>query len=636
MSNKLITDLSRVFDYRYVDENEYNFKLISDMLTDFNFSLEYHRNKEVFAHDGEQIKYEHLNVTSSVSDFLTYLNGRFSNMVLGHNGDGINEVKDARVDNTGYGHKTLQDRLYHDYSTLDAFTKKVEKAVDEHYKEYRATEYRFEPKEQEPEFITDLSPYTNAVMQSFWVDPRTKIIYMTQARPGNHYMLSRLKPNGQFIDRLLVKNGGHGTHNAYRYIGNELWIYSAVLDANNNNKFVRFKYRSGEMTYGNEMQDVMPNVFNDRYTSAIYNPIENLMVFRREYKTSEQQAKNALNFVEVRSADDIDKGIDKVLYQMDIPMEYTSDTQPMQGITYDAGILYWYTGDSNTANPNYLQGFDIKTKELLFKRRIDIGGVNNNFKGDFQEAEGLDMYYDLETGRKALLIGVTIGPGNNRHHSIFSIGQRGVNQFLKNIAPQVSMTDSGGRVKPLPVQNPAYLSDITEVGHYYIYTQDTQNALDFPLPKAFRDAGWFFDVLPGHYNGALRQVLTRNSTGRNMLKFERVIDIFNKKNNGSWNFNPQSAGYWEHIPKSITKLSDLKIVGLDFYITTEESNRFTDFPKDFKGIAGWILEVKSNTPGNTTQVLRRNNFPSVHQFLVRNFGTGGVGKWSLFEGKVVE
>ncbi len=81
---------------------------------------------------------------------------------------------------------------------------------------------------------------------------------------------------------------------------------------------------------------------------------------------------------------------------------------------------------------------------------------------------------------------------------------------------------------------------------------------------------------------------------------------------------------------------DLKIVGLDFYITTEESKRFTDFPKDFKGIAGWILEVKSNTPGNTTQVLRRNNFPSAHQFLVRNFGTGGVGKWSLFEGKVVE
>ena len=57
-----------------------------------------------------------------------------------------------------------------------------------------------------------------------------------------------------------------------------------------------FKYRTGEMTYGNEMQDVMPNIFNDRYTSAIYNPVENLMIFRREYKT-EQQAKNALNLI---------------------------------------------------------------------------------------------------------------------------------------------------------------------------------------------------------------------------------------------------------------------------------------------------------------------------------------------------
>ncbi|MGT0198260.1 hypothetical protein ACVNPZ_15750 [Staphylococcus aureus] len=35
-----------------------------------------------------------------------------------------------------------------------------------------------------------------------------------------------------------------------------------------------------------------------------------------------------------------------------------------------------------------------------------------------------------------------------------------------------------------------------------ISIRKTQNALDFPLPKAFRDASWFFDVLPGHYNGA--------------------------------------------------------------------------------------------------------------------------------------
>ncbi|EZY68573.1 hypothetical protein [Staphylococcus aureus] len=632
MTYGLITSLHSLLGDDLINQHEYNYRLIDNGMGKLEKMFTHHQKEEVYAHRAHQIKY----LNDSVATYLGYLNGRFSNMILGHNGDGINEVTDARVDNTGHRHKTLQDRLYQDYAKLNEVTQKIESDVNKHYKEYRETEYRFEPKEQEPEFITDLSPYTNAVMQSFWIDPKTKVIYMTQARPGNHYMLTRLKPNGQFIDRLFVKNGGHGTHNAYRYINGQLWIYSAMLDDKGNNKFARFKYKSGEITYGSGTEDVMPNVFNTHYTSAIYNPIENLMIFRREYKASERQEKNALNFVEVRSADDIDKGIDKVLYQMDIPMEYTSETQPMQGVTYDAGVLYWYTGDSIPANPNYLQGFDIKTKKLLFKRRMDIGGIDKDFVGNFQEAEGMSMYYDEETGRKALLLGVTIGPGNNRHHSIYSIGQRGVNQFLKNLTPQVSMNDSGGRVKPLPIQNPAYLSDVTEIGNYYLYSQDTLNALDFPLPKVFRDAGWFFDVLPGNYNGGVRQVLTRNSTGRNMLKFERVIDMFDKSKNGKWNFNPQSAGYWEHIPEGITKLSDLKIVGLDFYISTEESKRFSDFPKDYKGIAGWILEVKSNTPENTTQVLRRNNFPSAHQFLVRNFGSGGDGKWSIFEGKVVE
>lgn len=36
-----------------------------------------------------------------------YLNGCFSNMVLGYNGDGINEVKDVCVDNIGYDYKIL-------------------------------------------------------------------------------------------------------------------------------------------------------------------------------------------------------------------------------------------------------------------------------------------------------------------------------------------------------------------------------------------------------------------------------------------------------------------------------------------------------------------------------------------------
>ena len=625
-----ITSFNPVFNRNFIRDIEYNAELQENFNKKITNDLDAHKKASV-AHKANQISYG----DETVSDFVGFLNGRISNMVIGHNGDGIAEVKDARTDNTGYGHKTLQDRLRRDYLNYMVDKKEILNTVSNYRQEYIDTEYRFDPQRQEFQYITDLSPYTNAVMQSFWIDPYTHIIYMTQARPGNHYMLTRLKPNGQFLDRLLVKNGGHGTHNGYRYVNGQLWIYSSVLDTNKKPKFVKFKYRTGEITYGPDMTDVMPSTFNTRYTSAIYNPTDDYLILRREYTESEKAKYKAMNFVEIRDMKDIDNNVDKVLYKISIPGSYTNPTQPMQGITYDDGVLYWYTGDSNPSNPNYLLAYDIKTGEQLWKRTITIGGVAGRYIGNFQEAEGLSMYYDRETGRKAMLLGVTTGPGNNRHHEVYSVGQREVNDLLRRRASPVNMTETGGRTKPLPIQNMSKLSYVTEIGHYYLYTQDTMNVGDFPLSKAWRDAGWYFDVLPGHVNGALRQVLTRNSTGRNLLKFERVISALDSKNVGPWNFIPASAGKWERIPKSITALRDLKIVGMVFYITTAESKRFTDFPSGYKGVAGWILEVKSNATGAYTHVLRRNNYAYHHQYFVKNYTSKTQSKWSLFEGKEV-
>ena len=103
---------------------------------------------------------------------------------------------------------------------------------------------------------------------------------MTQARPGNHYMLSRLKPNGQFIDRLLVKTAVT-VHTMRIDTLMENYGFIQLYWTVTKQQVCTFQYRTGEITYGNEMQDVMPNIFNDRYTSAIYNPVENLMIFRR-------------------------------------------------------------------------------------------------------------------------------------------------------------------------------------------------------------------------------------------------------------------------------------------------------------------------------------------------------------------
>ncbi len=46
--------------------------------------------------------------------------------------------------------------------------------------------------------------------------------------------------------------------------------------------------------------------------------------------------KNSMNYIEIRSLDDVDKkNIDKVLHKISIPMRLTNETQPMQGVTFD-------------------------------------------------------------------------------------------------------------------------------------------------------------------------------------------------------------------------------------------------------------------------------------------------------------
>ncbi|HDC6630797.1 TPA: hypothetical protein O8641_002544, partial [Staphylococcus aureus] len=104
MAYGLITSLHSMTGRKIVAQHEYNYRLLDEGMSKLEKMFIYHQKEEIYAHSAKQIKY----LNDSVEDYLTYLNGRFSNMILGHNGDGINEVKDARIDNTGYGHKTLQ------------------------------------------------------------------------------------------------------------------------------------------------------------------------------------------------------------------------------------------------------------------------------------------------------------------------------------------------------------------------------------------------------------------------------------------------------------------------------------------------------------------------------------------------
>ena len=613
-----------------------NFKYIIERLNYINDDFNYHRTEEENAHNSSQIKHGARTSKETFEDLQSQIN----RLVLAPRNNSANEIVQARVDIFGNHFPTLKEHLISWEEKTKVDKEETIKEVEKAKKTILDAEYRFEPNKQEFLYVTDLSPLTNAVMQHFWFDKRTGIVYMTQAQ-GADYMLTRLKPNGEYIDSSLILNGGHGTHNGYRYINDELWIYSHIVDSEGKHKVVRFKYTPNvEMAYGTYgMEEVFTGHPELPYITPVINEVENKILYRVEYPSSEWETRQSRNYVEIRDLDDIDKRIDRVLYKIDLPLKLTNPTQPMQGVGFDEDTLYWTTGTSSIKTDNYLTTYDLKTGKQKYQVKINYGGEGGFYPGDFSEPEGMQVYYDNE-GRKALLIGFSVGGSGNRTHKIYGVAQRGVLEQLHSRGIPTPLTDTGGRVKPLPLDpdNLRLLSKITTPGYYYLYTEHVRNIDDFPLDKKQRDAGWFFQVEPSQSNGDVLQRLIRNSYGRNMMTFERFVSRKEERNGISpWNYVPKTAGFWERVPKHINRIADLNIVGTTYYMTTEDSKRMTDFPNSKKGVAGWIIHVEQGENNGYMHRVVRNVSDYNLEILYRNYkNSGDKTDWFIINSEVVK
>ncbi|GGB85367.1 hypothetical protein [Staphylococcus nepalensis] len=613
-----------------------NFKYIIENINYIKDDFHYHRTDENNAHTSSQIKHGARTSKETFEDLQTQID----RLVLAPRNNSANEIVQARVDIFGNHFPTLKEHLIKWEERTKIDKEETIEEVEKAKKTILDAEYRFEPNKQEFLYVTDLSPLTNAVMQHFWFDKRTGIIYMTQAQ-GADYMLTRLKPNGEYIDSSLILNGGHGTHNGYRYINDELWIYSHIVDSEGKHKVVRFKYTPNvEMAYGTYgMEEVFTGHPELPYITPVINEVENKILYRVEYPSSEWETRQSRNYVEIRDLDDIDKRINKVLYKIDLPLNLTNPTQPMQGVGFDEDTLYWTTGTSSIKTDNYLTTYNLETGKQKYQVKINYGGDGGIVPGNFSEPEGLQIYYDDEN-RKALLIGFSVGGSGNRTHKIYGVAQRGVLDQLHSRGIPTPLTDTGGRVKPLPVdpENMRLLSTITTPGYYYLYTNHIKNIDDFPLDKKQRDAGWFFQVEPSQSNGDVLQRLIRNSYGRNMLTFERFVSRKGDRNGiGPWNYTQKTAGFWERVPTHINRIADLNIVGLTYYMTTEDSKRMIDFPNSKKGVAGWIIHVEQGENNGYMHRVVRNVSDYNLEILYRNYkNSDDKTDWFIINSEVVK
>lgn len=112
---RLYTDFPIELGQEYRYKTVENFKRILDEFKASSRNFEFHKTEEEHAHKAKQIDY---NLTN-VHDELQYQDGRIDGLVIGHNGDGIEEVKDSRTSLDGTNHEILSKRLKHDLESIN-------------------------------------------------------------------------------------------------------------------------------------------------------------------------------------------------------------------------------------------------------------------------------------------------------------------------------------------------------------------------------------------------------------------------------------------------------------------------------------------------------------------------------------
>src|SRR5699024_7724152 len=119
-------------EWRY--KTMFNFKSIENFHQYIIDKLQHHKTSEQHAHNAKQIDYK----LTNVHDELQYQDGRIETLLVGHNGDGVEEVKDSRTALDGTNQNLLSQRLKYDFEIIknkmeenfDYLNKKIERIVN--------------------------------------------------------------------------------------------------------------------------------------------------------------------------------------------------------------------------------------------------------------------------------------------------------------------------------------------------------------------------------------------------------------------------------------------------------------------------------------------------------------------------
>lgn len=626
MKINLVKNLNIIIGQIFRRDLTENFSKIESAINENDTNMLMHQTTQINAHNTAQIlhylsdkeKEVYYRSELDLKQFLLLESSRISNLVLGATTDQSVELKESRVDLEGKAHITLYGRLLADFTRLkNALDKLIE------------LEESFDISKIEPQFWTELGGIRNVVQQYFWINKLNGRVYQTQSdsQAQEGFYINELTPSGHFLGTMHIPKGGHGTSLGVEYVNGQMFMWTNV-----DKRLVKFTFKADTKLDATLLRDYMPPSVAPVFFAPVSDWKGEKMAFRRSD-----------GIIELRDVNDLNKNIDKVYAQVIIPLEEReNDYRPMQGVAISDEHCYWMSGWGTDENIGKVFVYDWHGKLLdtiILDNLTQVTGVGGEKYAADNHNEPEGLFFSEKEGKKVLFVGFSTGGVRKRHHKIHGFFQRGAlesySSIVRNGAQNYALTRGDGKAHSTP-DGLTKLSDLTKVGSYYAQGSDV--ALLTDLPVEFKGVPLWIDNLPAEQHNDVRQVITRRSTEKSMLKFERMINIGKAEqffSVGSWTIYQSQSNRGEFIDAATYKykLSNITFP-MKMYMTAEQANLFTDHPIK-QGDTGWFYE---NTGYGVTGEFRQTitiNSSLRYEVYSRMVYTDRVSDWFVITGSQV-
>ena len=243
------------------------------------------------------------------------------------------------------------------------------------------------------------------VPQSFYIDFKNNIIYVTQVRKAidGNVRINRLDITGKLLDNMIVLNCGHGSNIAFdgEYIYMEADpYYNESSNMSHGRKIGRVKY--------------IPNTEFDMASIKHYDPLPGHTgllptLFDNNNKIC---IKSSFGGKEYYTSYNFSKFKNKVYEPINQFSKNKVDTS-FQGFAIDNNIVYIHEGTSNNVSSNKIHAYTIDGS-YLYSENVNI---NDNLT--FREAEGIQA---ITNGNiNTLYIGFADGESSNRNFNLYKL-----------------------------------------------------------------------------------------------------------------------------------------------------------------------------------------------------------------------